>query len=140
MDTKKRYKSKYSNGLVDAPHYITELICEKIANQKQLRLTQSFWDFLEWKTIFGKQLLLAKALLKIYSANAIIAALKNPLSNYVYSLGLQSILDPIIQAEEAKIKETEKLAQSVKTVDEPQEFKHVKSFGKQSTINKLRGL
>lgn len=137
---KKRYQSRYTQVKVDEAHYITELICEKIAYQKNLKLVPEFWSYLEWREIFKKQLLLAKALLKIYSDAAIIAALKNPLSQRLYSLGLQSILDPIIQSEQKKIEEAERVALETQSKNYEAEYKPVKTFGKQSTINKLRNL
>jgi hypothetical protein len=98
-----KYKSKYSNSEVTAAQYITELICEKLAQKKQTDLPQKFWTLPEWKRFFAQQVISANSLLKLYSATAIIRALRNKAAFGIYSLRAPH-LDSIIELEETKLK------------------------------------
>ena len=62
----KKYPSRYSNGKeISAAQYITEFICEKMADKNKKELTQKFWDLPEWKKDYKSQLFAAYGLLKI---------------------------------------------------------------------------
>lgn len=132
-------RSKYSTDLVSAAEYITELICEKIAVKERKPLSTKFWMNSFWQPIYKRQLHIAKSLLKLYPYQVIIAALKNEKSQKIYSLGMATSLDPIIQEELQKYKNLlnkETIVVEDNSIEKPraQQNKQV------SIINKLRNL
>lgn len=93
---KSGYKSSYSDSWITAAQYITELICENMARKNQQVLPYKFWNEYAWKGTFKRQLLLANGLLKIYSAAAIVQALRSKEGMKIYSLAAPW-LDQIIE-------------------------------------------
>jgi hypothetical protein len=74
---KSRYPSRYSpGGFVTEAQYIIELVCERLAQKQKKDLPVRFWNLPEWKLIFAGQLRATHALLKKYSAKAIINIIK----------------------------------------------------------------
>lgn len=97
------YISKYSNEKeVSAAQYITELICEKRAQQQKKDLHYRFWLSKEWSAYYKNQIGSAHKLLEKHSAKAIVLALKNDRSKNIYSLRAPHLL-PIIESEEQKL-------------------------------------
>ena len=95
-----KYISKYSNGKeVTAAQYITELICENKARADKKDLHYRFWNSKEWSKFYKAQIFSANALLKKYSAKAIIAAIKDKRSSRTYSLR-SKFIKPIIEQHE----------------------------------------
>lgn len=83
----KKYPSKYSNGKqVSAAQYITEIICEKMAQRKKKDLHYRFWISPQWSKFYRNQIASAHKLLKQYPDNAIVKALNNPKADRIYSL------------------------------------------------------
>lgn len=98
-----QYISKYSNDKeVSAAQYITELICEKRAQQQKKDLHYRFWLNKEWSNYYKNQIGSANKLLCKYSSEAIVAALKNNKAKNIYSLRAPH-LPPIIEDEEQKL-------------------------------------
>lgn len=97
------YISKYSNEKEVSPaQYITELICEKRAQQQKKDLHYRFWLSKEWGAYYRNQIGSAHKLLSKYSHKAIVAALKNNQAKNIYSLRAPHLL-PIIELEQQKI-------------------------------------
>ena len=96
---KSRFRSRYSaeEKFVRADQYIAEFVCEKIARQKKSDLPNQFWNLPQWKVVFLRQVQLANSLLKIYDANHVISALRDPRTRTLRSLSAGFILDPVIE-------------------------------------------
>lgn len=90
------YKSSYSDSWITAAQYISELMCENMARKNGQVLPYKFWNEYAWKTAFKRQLLLANSLLKLYSAPAIIQAIRSKEGQKIYSLAAPW-LDAIIE-------------------------------------------
>ncbi len=100
---KSRYPSKYSNGtFITAAQYITEMVCEKKASIQRMQIGQHFWNQPAWAKFYRMQILAANGLLKIYSEQAVIAALKSKPASRIFSLRAPH-LDAIIEAEQKKL-------------------------------------
>ncbi len=78
-------------------------MCDRQARVKKIALPRQFWQknvSAEWNRQFLLQCRHAIALLKLYSADAIIKALRSPAGKKVFSLGAPW-LDPIIAEHQA---------------------------------------
>ena len=72
-----RYPSRYSpGGWVTAAQYIIELVCEQKARHENKDLPIKFWTLKEWERFFVSQTRVCHKLLKSYSSQAIINAIK----------------------------------------------------------------
>ena len=95
-----KYLSKYSNGrTVSASQYITEIICEHLAIKNKKDLHYRFWINKEWEKFYKSQIFSANKLLSKYSDKAIIAALKTPEGQKIYSLRAPHLVDIIVRQE-----------------------------------------
>jgi hypothetical protein len=95
-----KYLSKYSNGkTVSASQYITEIICEHLAIKNKKDLHYRFWLNKEWEKFYKSQIFSANKLLNKHSDKAIIAALKTPEGQKIYSLRAPHLLDIIVRQE-----------------------------------------
>lgn len=138
---KSRYPSKYSPGnFITAAQFITEMICEHRANVQKKPLMNQFWRLPEWASFYKQQILAATGLLKIYSPNAIIAALRRKEAARIFSLRAPH-LDAIIDAEERRIKlENEQRIKKVEIVNKEIVPELRPEVGKKSVAAKLRAL
>lgn len=103
-----KYLSKYSNGkLVTAAQFITEMVCERLAQKNKIDLHYKFWLSEDWQKSYKNQIPAANKLLKKYSAKAIIDALLSPVGKKIYSLRAPH-LEPIIENIESKLKSAPK--------------------------------
>ena len=94
---KSKYPSRYSpKGWVSSYQYITELICEKKAQQESKELPIKFWEIKEWRSLYRYQITLATSLVKKYGEEAVIAALRDRRCYRTYSLRAP-FLTPIIE-------------------------------------------
>lgn len=141
-DGKLIYPSRFGGGFLAKGQYLAENMCDRAAKKTGLRLPERFWEK-EWKSNFYIQLKYANGLLRKYSLEAIIAALRSGPGKKVYSLGAVWF-EPLIAAEEAKIQRINEMdlanppqAIEENTVVEPPRpaFIPIKS-----TLNKLRDL
>lgn len=94
------YPSKYTDTNVGPAAYLAELICERIAAKNKKALPYKFWKIDEWKRVYASQIQAAHSLMKLYSVEAIIAALK--IKKSVYSLRV-AWMDQYYQAEQVRI-------------------------------------
>jgi hypothetical protein len=117
--TKKcNYPSRYSpEGFVTATQYIIELVCEQSAIKQKKDLPIKFWNLPEWNKIFKGQLIAVLALLKKYSAKAIIKAVKEKKLDNLRP----KWVEPIIEQEQillSTIKTKENVSEEVRQVRE----------------------
>lgn len=96
------FKSNFGGGWVTPAQYLAESMCFRIARKDKRTLPLRFWKTEAWERPFLLQLRHANGLLKLYSAEAIIRALRTPEGKKVYSLGAQW-LDPVIRVEQEKV-------------------------------------
>lgn len=93
-----KYPSKYSNGkLVSAAQYITEIICERKAQNSKQDLHYRFWIEKKWAAFYKNQIASAHKLLKQYSSKAIAKALDTETGKKIYSLRAPHLLAIIEQ-------------------------------------------
>jgi hypothetical protein len=130
---KSSYPSRYSpEGWVSPYQYITELICEKKAQQGSKELPIKFWEIKEWRSFYRYQITLATALVKEYGEEAVIAALKDRRCYKTYSLRAP-FLKPIIEEH----KKTQEKAKRVDAEDLSYNFDGKENF---SSNNQKRSL
>lgn len=102
---KSKYPSRYSpDKWVSSYQYITELICEKKAQQDGKELPIKFWEIKEWRNFYRYQITLAASLVKKYGEESVIAALKDRRCYRTYSLRAP-FLKPIIEEHHKRYKE-----------------------------------
>jgi hypothetical protein len=98
------FKSRFAPELwVSGAQYLAESMCSRKARKTTGKdLPIRFWNTAEWKREYCIQLRLAFSLLKIYSVEAIVKALRNKSCQNAYSLGAPWI-DAEIAKEQARI-------------------------------------
>lgn len=96
------YTSNYTNKKVRPAQKIVELICQRIFAKDGITLPPKFWNDKRFARTYKLQLIMANALLKKYSAQAIIAALQSSKGKRIWSLSAK-FLDPIIEVEQKKL-------------------------------------
>lgn len=135
----KLYPSKYSNGKqVTAAQYITEIICERKAQNTKKDLHYRFWTNKLWEKFYKDQIASAHKLLKKYSDTSIIRALNNSKAEKIYSLRAPFLI-PIIEEEEQKC-QTQNKELSIK-LSRPSSISFNRSSNNQSNIvSKLKDL
>jgi hypothetical protein len=137
---KQKYPSRYSpDGWCHAAQYITEYICEKKARMSKKELPVKFWELPEWLKYFKFQIVLANRLLKEYSEEAIIAALKDSSCFKVYSLNSPVLKNTIKKHQ--KIKDAQKVEKVEYNIPEGKTFQSSNNKNdKKSIISKLKEL
>lgn len=131
------HKSGYGAGYVNAAKYLAELICIKCADQKKEFLTDRFWEKIQWKIFYKQQCMAARALLKLYSVQAIIKALNDKKSWGIYSLR-SPLLDNIIMGYQKVLDEVPIVTAPVETTSVNEAPRKI--TGQKSLASKLRGL
>lgn len=133
-----KYPSKYSNGKeVSAAQYITEIICEHLAQKNKQDLHYRFWLSKEWEKFYKSQIFSANKLLKKFEAKAIIRALESPKSKKIYSLRAPHLLSIIEEQQRLIAAENTKLSKPIQ--------RHTNSVSrnisnKKNTIDKLKDI
>lgn len=121
------FKSRYGGGYIPRHKFLAEAMCARKARMKGIDLPSHFWNgkFLNgdyWKREYCLQLRQALSLLKIYSCEAIIKALRTKEGSKIYSFGAKW-LDPLIKTEQEKIdilkKKMEEEAKAEEVKEEP---------------------
>jgi len=97
------YQSKYTDRKIKPAQRIVELICERFFGKDGISLPKKFWNDRRFSREYRLQLIKVHALLKVYSPEAIIAALTSPKGKRIWSLGAKW-LDSLISVEERKLK------------------------------------
>lgn len=109
------FQSRFGGGYVTPSVFIAEAMCERMANKDKTTLPLRFWETERWKRQFLLQVRAASSLLKLYSYEAVIRALRTPEGKRIYSLGA-NWLGPLIQTEHLKL-EREKKTRSQQPVE-----------------------
>jgi len=142
---KQIYKSRFGSSRdLDAGQYLAENMMDRNARANGLRLPDRFWEQDQWKQLYALQRTQAYTLLKSYSLEAIIAALRSPKGKKVMSFSA-AWFTPLIHAEQERMNRAKELAEQAppppplpaeEVVEEPR-----KPFvPKQSTASTLKGL
>jgi len=109
-----KYLSKYSNGkMVSAAQYITEIICEHLATKEKRDLHYRFWLNKDWEKFYKSQIFSANKLLQKYEDKAIVAALKTPKGQKIYSLRAPHLTAMIEEQTKILSSQNTKLTQSI---------------------------
>ena len=138
MTQNNKYPSKYSNGKsVSAAQFITEIICENKALKDKKDLHYRFWTNKEWAVFYRSQIASAHKLLKQYSPQAIIKALKNSKARKIYSLRAPHLI-PIIEREQVLVEQTEGLTADYSESREINTKQFRKNKVQKGIISKLR--
>tara|TARA_R110002020_G_scaffold359410_2_gene572067 strand:+ start:784 stop:1197 length:414 start_codon:yes stop_codon:yes gene_type:complete len=133
----KNYKHITKDQECNAAQYIAEFVCLRKAEKENVgRPAYALWNTKSWKRYYQYQVGYAYKLLKEFSDQAILRALKSSTGSWMYSLNMKK-LKPLIKNEQKKIDEAPKPKQVEYTKDtksQPQ-----KRFSKNKDIN-LRDL
>jgi hypothetical protein len=137
---KSSYPSRYSpDGWVSPYQYITELICEKKAQQDGKELPVKFWEIKEWRSFYRYQITLATSLVKEYGEEAVIAALKDRRCYKTYSLRAP-FLRPIIEEHHQKQKENKNISKEDLSYDFDSKENFSSNNQKKSLLSDLEDL
>lgn len=143
--------SKLSGNEVKPAQYLTELMAERKARKDgKPQIQAGFWRDDYWQEFYVQTIQAANSLLKLYSAEVIIAAVKDKRASWMYSLRTKS-LKPILAEYEKKAeiqakieKEKQQQAEAPKPVEslevQKQELRPQVASKKQNIISKLRNL
>jgi hypothetical protein len=113
------FKSRFGAGWITPIQYLAENMCDRIARRDRVQLTDHFWlGSKAWDKEFCLQTVHASVLLRKFQVEAILAALRTTRGKNLYSLGLKSVLIPLIEREQLRL-DTEKKAAAVKVEAEP---------------------
>ena len=133
-----KFISKYSNNKEVTPaQFITEMICEKRAQYNKEDLHFRFWTTKKWSTFFRNQIATANKLVQEYDPIAIVKALKNPKTKFLYSLRAPS-LKAIIQQEQDILNSQNK--QLSKTLERKEVVEHKRPSNTRNILSKLKEL
>lgn len=139
MPRKMKYPSRYSNGKeVSAAQYITEIICEHLAQKNKQDLHYRFWVSKEWEKFYKSQIFTANKLLKTFDAKAIIKALETANGKKIYSLRAPHLLPIIQQHQDLLILENRELSKPIERHNT--KGLEYRSNTKKSTIEKLKDI
>jgi len=133
------YKSKYCHEgkEVSAAQYLAELMCERVARQKNVELPDRFWQADKWNTIFRRHITQCLRLLKLFSEESVVKAFHDDRTKDFISFGnplFKSIIRQYEKEREAKLKQPLE-----KTVIETEGGSiQRKPFGKKSIITTLK--
>jgi len=92
-----------------AAQLLAEFMIQRKADKEGKKLTPQFWNSLVWKKQFQQQKIAAYGLLKLYSYESILEALKHKDIKWVFSLRMKNII-PYIKDEEEKRKQRKERA------------------------------
>src|SRR3954466_5444680 len=109
------YTSLNTGQPCKAPHLIAEIMLTREARKKNVQLPYKFWNTDEWKKKYKLQIMAAHALLKVYSAEAILNALKRKDCAWQYSLRAGNLPD-VIDEEQKKLDKQTKLIEESKKI------------------------
>lgn len=133
-----KFISKYSNNKEVTPaQFITEMICEKKAQLNKEDLHFRFWTTKKWSVFFRNQIATANKLVQEYDPIAIVKALKNPKTKFLYSLRAPS-LKAIIQQEQDILNSQNK--QLSKTLERKEVVEHKRPSNTRNILSKLKEL
>ena len=97
------YPSRYGGGWISPVRFIAETMCARLAQRDRVELRERFWLSERWGREYRLQTVHASRLLKEFSTEALMAALRTTRGRQVYSLGLKAILVPLIRDEQKRL-------------------------------------
>lgn len=106
---KSPYKSRFGAGYISAAQWLAENMCDRFARSQGTNLPSKFWAQPYWLKKFKLQLKHANTLLQKYDVSLILFALRHPDAKKVYSLGLTSVLIPLMEMEKKKVERSSTL-------------------------------
>jgi hypothetical protein len=119
---------------------LAEVMCRRMEARDHVKLEPKFWNTNPiYKKEFLKQVSHANKLLSQYNIEVILAALKHPRAYSVYSLGLKSVLVPLIEAEIAKSELTASEAGPILKVEDATTPPR-QPLGSKTVLSKLKDL
>lgn len=62
---------------MDSSKFVANFLCEKLASKKGVTLPEKYWQIKEWKSFYQLQIIWANRYFKLYSKEAVIAAIKD---------------------------------------------------------------
>lgn len=134
---KSKYKHQSTGDHCTCAAYLAEMMCLRLAEYKnEGNLTFKFWNKRPWDWTFKQQMFAATALIKEYGEKAVIRAVNEQKS--VFSLKNKRIIPEIKRQVKLIEEESKRSSQELDVKKEPTNRK--KSYGKKSSLNKLRGL
>jgi hypothetical protein len=94
------YQSRFGSGWITGAQFLAENMCSRKSRAGfGGELPHKFWKDKYWEKQLQLQLLHANKLLKQFDISDILVALKHPDAKRLYSLGLHSVLNPLIERE-----------------------------------------
>jgi len=133
---KSKYKHQTTGDHCTCAAYIAEMMCLRLAQHKnEGNLSYKFWNKKPWDWTFKQQLFAANKLIKQYGEKAVLRAVLQKKS--VFSLKNKQIL-PEIKRQVDTLKKEKNEEQKLDIKKNAQSRK--KSYGKKSTLDKLRKL
>lgn len=94
---KSPYQSRFGAGWISGAQFLAENMCSRKARSDGSELPLKFWQDPYWEKQLKLQLLHANKLLESFEMPDILTGLKHPDAKKVYSLGLKSVLIPLIK-------------------------------------------
>lgn len=142
---KSKYKHVSTGDYCTCAAYIAEMMCFKIAEAKGISgLPFKFWNIKPWDWTFKKQLMLANSLVKKYGEKCLIKAIRSDSFKSIFSLSHPWVID-ILEKTKKELKKQEEIEKKKPIVSESKPIvpngeltKRKKTFGKNTTISKLR--
>ena len=133
-----KFISKYSNDKeVTAAQFITEMICEKRAQYNHEDLHFKFWTTKKWSVFFRNQIATANKLVQEFDPIAIVKALKNPKTKFLYSLRAPSLKAIIQQEQEILNSKNKELS---KKLERKTNIEHKRPDNSKNILSKLKEL
>jgi hypothetical protein len=105
------YLSRYGGGWISPVRHLAETMCDRLAQKDRVELPERFWLSGSWGREYRLQTVHASRLLKEFSTEALLAALRTTRGRQVYSLGLKSVLVPLIRDEQTRLDNKAKAAE-----------------------------
>ena len=139
------YESRFGGGWITAAQYLAENMVARRARSEKTSLPPKFWEIDKWKKDFLLQIRHANTLLADFCLDAILRTLRNSRCKNVYSLGLKSVIMPVLKDEQARIKTQMRKLEEMPVVEEVvlpavAEPPRPSFQSRNSMLSKLRGL
>jgi hypothetical protein len=133
-----------SSGKVCTPqHYLVELVCIRKSKKQKIPMdSEKWWNHINWKKDYARQIALAHGLLKLFTPESIIAALNSKEGNWIFSLSFKGLAE-IIKNNEVREVHKAKVAKIIDNKDltfeeiAVQEISQIR-LNKKSSIDKLK--
>ena len=134
---KSKYQHQTTGDHCTCSAYLAEMMCLRLAEYKnEGNLTYKFWNKKPWDWTFKQQMFAANELIKIYGEKAVVRAVIK--QKTIFSLKNSRIKPEIYRQKKIIEQEESKPTQELEIKKEAKTRK--KSYGKSSSLNKLRKL